>query len=317
MFRIDANRDVGGQSRPLVGVKKGIPAEMGGKVRVHLLGALFFVLSVYTPTVLAQTSRSQTPPAVSASRLTAPVHFYFCASNQIGRGHTAYISNIFAVSKQNSPPIENEYLGFLKKRYSYPARETACFDGYQTEEEARAARQTRIKQFDQIEDKAVETPWTYSAALSDNEIHPQPTRVPPPPAPSSRVREAAPGAAPAPTAVQPPATTAAPASPHVAVPTPVASGNGKPYYCFGYNDNKNLYFSDTFEVPPNFERNRVMFPFLFFLAKKYGLSARAGWEAGVDCKWGDKTKHDVKPGYKIIETGWKPETWPPPESGSH
>ncbi len=115
--------------------------------------------------------------------VAGPVHFYFCASNQIGRGQTAYISNIFAAYQQNSKSqMESEYLKFLMKRYSYPSRNTGCFDGYRTQEEARTARQTRIEQFGQIKDKVVETPWTYSAALSDNKIHPQPMRVSPPPA---------------------------------------------------------------------------------------------------------------------------------------
>ena len=176
--------------------------------------ALFCMLHCVPIASGQQTSATGTPQPVAG-----PVHFYFCASNQIGMGHTAYISNIFAVSKQNSPPIENEYLGFLKKRYSYPANQTACFDGYLTQEAVRAARQTRIEQFEQIKDKVVETPWTYSAALSDSEIHPQPTRVSPPPAPSSRVREAAPEAAPVAAS-----TPAAPTAAGVGTPPPAPQG---------------------------------------------------------------------------------------------
>ncbi len=507
--------------------------------RISLLRDCALVLCCTLLVVPIVSGRTAQPPAAPAGQgipTQGQVHFYFCASNQIGRGHTAYISNIFAVSKQNSPPIENEYLGFLKKRYSYPARETACFDGYQTEEEARAARQTRIKQFDQIEDKVVETPWTYSAALSDDEIHPQPTRVSPPPAPSSRVQGAVPKAAPAATAAQPSASAAAAAgqsvpaqaqnrqdlpyicsatlsdrqtsrttfyrtgvfqsaaspndawdtyvrktyhhtdyatiqcirapsdpagqqytltymeqspqahkaeivhvdwkyTPDQAAPaataaqpsataaagqgtppvglvanyycfanfdqnspnnyasglyagpksvntvimakdfaqfvkekyqsgergkkvtgdcynapidkavaeagkaqfesrwrsdnkwietgwkpttTPVASDKGKPYYCFGYNNNKSLYFSDTFEVPPNTPANPVIVDFGQFLTEKYGLSFRTGWAGGIRCSWGDKAKFVPEPGmagYKIIETGWKPKSLPPPYTG--
>ena len=384
--------------------------------RISVLRDRALVLCCTLLVVPIVSGRAAQPPAAPAGQgipTQGQVHFYFCASNQIGRGHTAYISNIFAVSKQNSPPIENEYLGFLKKRYSYPARETACFDGYQTEEEARAARQTRIKQFDQIEDKVVETPWTYSAALSDDEIHPQPTRVSPHPAPSSRVQGAVPKAAPAATAAQPPATAAAgqgtppvglvanyycfanfdqnspnnyasglyagPKSVNTVImakdfaqfvkekyqsgergkkvtgdcynapidkavaeagkaqfesrwrsdnkwietgwkptTTPVASDNGKPYYCFGYNNNKSLYFSDTFEVPPNTPANPVIVDFGQFLTEKYGLSFRTGWAGGIHCSWGDKAKFVPEPGmagYKIIETGWKPKSLPPPYTG--
>ncbi len=207
--------------------------------------------------------------------VAGPVHFYFCASNQIGVGHTAYISNIFAVSKQNSPPIESEYLGFLKKRYAYPANQTACFDGYLTQEAVRAARQTRIDQFGQIKDKVVETPWTYSAALSENEIHPQPTRVSSPPAPSSRVQEAAPEAAPAATAAQPPATAVAAPPRHVGTYL---------VYCSSRGTGPDVYVSDKFEVPP-FEhsaKGTIQIAFHQFLHEKYSLPTDYQSGCGLD-----------------------------------
>jgi len=100
--------------------------------------------------------------------------------------------------------------------------------------------------------------------------------------------------------------------------TPVASGEGKPYYCFGYNVNKALYFSDTFEVPPNTPANPVINGFAQFLTEKYGVSSRTGWDGGIRCSWGDKAKFVPEPGmtgYKIVETGWKPTSLPPPYVG--
>jgi hypothetical protein len=98
---------------------------------------------------------------------------------------------------------------------------------------------------------------------------------------------------------------------------PVASGKGDPYYCYGYNANKVLYFSDTFEVPPNTPVDPTREDFAGFVVKKYSLDpGRNGtglWDGGgAACLWGDKSKHDVYPGYKIIETGWKPKSLPPP-----
>ena len=93
---------------------------------------------------------------------------------------------------------------------------------------------------------------------------------------------------------------------------------GKPYYCFGYNNNKNLYFSDTFEVPPNTPANPLVIGFGQFLTEKYGLSFRTGWAGGIHCSWDDKAKFVPEPGmagYKIIETGWKPKSLPPPYAG--
>jgi hypothetical protein len=92
----------------------------------------------------------------------------------------------------------------------------------------------------------------------------------------------------------------------------VASAKDKPFYCFGYNDNKNVYFSDTFEVPPNYRSNtNLIILFVDFLTEKYGVSGRYGWGGGVDCSFGGKAKQDVGAGYKIVETGWKPKTLPP------
>ena len=98
----------------------------------------------------------------------------------------------------------------------------------------------------------------------------------------------------------------------------VASGKGKPYYCFGYNVNKALYFSDTFEVPPNTPANPVINGFAQFLTEKYGVSSRTGWDGGIRCSWGDKAKFVPEPGmtgYKIVETEWKPTSLPPPYVG--
>jgi hypothetical protein len=108
------------------------------------------------------------PIAPAASPAKPPAHFYVCASNQIGVGHQAYISDAFAVAKQDSPPIQAEYLLFLQKKYAYPSRDTACFDGYTTLEAAQDARQKRIEQFGNIHDPVIETHWKFSGALPIN-----------------------------------------------------------------------------------------------------------------------------------------------------
>lgn len=98
----------------------------------------------------------------------------------------------------------------------------------------------------------------------------------------------------------------------------VASGKGKPSYCYGYHaDNKALYFSDTFEMPPDTPRYPVMTGFARFVIAKYGLDpgrdGMGSWYGGVMCSEGDKSKHNNEMGYKIIETGWKPKSLPPPQ----
>ncbi len=153
----------------------------------------FSCLLLWAPPASGQQGSSTgTPHTTAASRVTGPIDFYFCLSQQIGRGHTAYISNIFAAHQQNSKSqMSSEYLIFLMKRYSYPSRNAGCFGGYRTEEAARAIRQTQIEQFGRIQDKVVETPWKYSAALSEDEIPAQQARVSPPLGASSHLQETA------------------------------------------------------------------------------------------------------------------------------
>ena len=98
----------------------------------------------------------------------------------------------------------------------------------------------------------------------------------------------------------------------------VASGKGKPFYCYGYHaDNKALYFSDTFEMPPDLQVYPLITGFARFVIEKYGLDpgrdGMGSWEGGVVCGWGDKSKQKNEMGYKIIETGWKPKSLPPPQ----
>jgi len=99
----------------------------------------------------------------------------------------------------------------------------------------------------------------------------------------------------------------------------VASGKGKPSYCFGYNGNTG-YFTDIFEVPPQTPLYPVIEDFARFVIKKYGLepgrNGTGSWEGGVTCPSSDNKDPDKQygraKGYKIIETGWKPKSLPPP-----
>ncbi len=106
-------------------------------------------------------------------------------------------------------------------------------------------------------------------------------------------------------------------------PPIVASGKGKPSYCFGYNGNTG-YFSDIFEVPPHTPLIPVVVDgFARFVIEKYGLepgrNGTGSWEGGVTCPSSDNKDADKRygreKGYKIIETGWKPKSLPPPNLG--
>jgi hypothetical protein len=96
-----------------------------------------------------------------------------------------------------------------------------------------------------------------------------------------------------------------------------ASGKGNPSYCggYGYNDNTE-YFSDIFEMPPNTPLYPVIQDFARFVVEKYGLPHPI---KSVTCpssgnKDPDK-QYGIKNGYKVIETGWKPKSLPPPNLG--
>jgi hypothetical protein len=95
-------------------------------------------------------------------------------------------------------------------------------------------------------------------------------------------------------------------------PTPVASGKGKPCYCYAFSDmnGKNLYLSDIFEMPPGTPTRPVMDDFVYFVRDKFGLQDKGRW----DCSYEDKSKgaNSMKGAYKIVETGWKPKKFPPP-----
>jgi len=103
--------------------------------------------------------------------------------------------------------------------------------------------------------------------------------------------------------------------------TAVASGKGKPSYCFGYNGNTG-YFSDIFEMPPNTALSPLIDSFARFVIEKYrlntGRNGTGSWEGGVTCPSSDNKDPDKKygreKGYKFIETGWKPKSF---QEGGH
>jgi hypothetical protein len=109
--------------------------------------------------------------------------------------------------------------------------------------------------------------------------------------------------------------------------TAVASGKGKPSYCAGVNRGGqaglirggDMYFSDIFEMPPNTPLYPLLDGFARFVVEKYrldpGRDGTGSWEGGVNCGASDKDQDKQywrERGYKIIETGWKPKSLPPP-----
>lgn len=104
----------------------------------------------------------------------------------------------------------------------------------------------------------------------------------------------------------------------LSLPAPVASGKGKPSYCSGRHGGKggNLYFSDIFEIPPHTPLYPVINDFAQFVIAKYGEGV-----VGVTCPSSDnmdpeKQYERERLGYKIIDTGWKPKSLPPPNLGN-
>jgi hypothetical protein len=88
---------------------------------------------------------------------------------------------------------------------------------------------------------------------------------------------------------------------------------GTIYYCsayFGPNGGENLAFSDSFEAPAQTDINRVRDDFVKFVREKYSAK-----DANGGCARGDKAKeaHDMR-SKKIVETGWKPKTFPKADS---
>jgi hypothetical protein len=101
--------------------------------------------------------------------------------------------------------------------------------------------------------------------------------------------------------------------------TAVASGKGKPSYCAGAIRGGDMYFSDIFEMPPNTPLYPLLDGFGRFVIEKYRIAPGRSWDGGVVCPSGDNKDQDKQywreRGYKIIETGWKPKSLPPPNMG--
>jgi len=99
-------------------------------------------------------------------------------------------------------------------------------------------------------------------------------------------------------------------------PKPVASGTTLNCYCsayFGPNGGENLAFSDSFEAPKGTDLNLVRDDFVKFVREKYSAK-----DANGGCSSEDKAKeaHNMR-SKKIIETGWKPKTFPKAQPQSH
>jgi len=88
------------------------------------------------------------------------------------------------------------------------------------------------------------------------------------------------------------------------------------YYCSGFlgTTPNALYFSDSFEAPEQTDINRVRDDFVRFIKEKYSPQSH---EASGGCGSSDKAKEEspMRAGGKtIIETGWKPKTFPKADS---
>lgn len=94
---------------------------------------------------------------------------------------------------------------------------------------------------------------------------------------------------------------------------PGALGQANSYYCSAYfgakpGQKENLAFSAFFEAPEGTDINRVRDDYVQFIREKYGDKGANGGCARANSKASEE--NNMKGAKNIIETGWKPKTFP-------